>query len=180
MAECRFEPDRVFGVAPPMSGDGAAVIVDEGEQVGLAAGDDGAVEGVTGPTVVAGRCFEPAERRRRGAIRTRVQAVPREQALHGPLRDLDLFGGSDDGCDLRGGPARDLPLQLHGEVGDGGRGARRDLAGRVDEAVEAARPPALDPPVQRRTPDPGPGPVGPDVLTGGELTDQLTAFAVRE
>jgi hypothetical protein len=84
------------------------VIIDEREQVGLAASDDGAVERVAGPPVVACRGLEPAKRGGRRAVGTGIQAVTGEEALHGPLRDHSLFGGSDDRCDLRSCSAWDL------------------------------------------------------------------------
>jgi hypothetical protein len=47
-----LQPDGVFGQAEEVADQRSAVVVDEGEQVGLAAGDRRAVQRVAGPQVV--------------------------------------------------------------------------------------------------------------------------------
>src|ERR1035437_10690845 len=58
MVQCGFEPDRVLAVAPPVPGQGPGVVVDEREQVRLAARDDRAMQRVTGPAVIGGGGLE--------------------------------------------------------------------------------------------------------------------------
>jgi len=63
-AQRGFEPDGVLAVAPPVAHEGSAVVVHEGEQERLAAGDHRPVQGITGPPVVRRGGLEPAERPR--------------------------------------------------------------------------------------------------------------------
>ena len=80
------EADGVLGVAEPVPGDQPRVVIDEREKVRFPAADHGPVQRVAGPHLVGAGRLEPAEHRRRAAVRAGGQLQPREVALQGPLR----------------------------------------------------------------------------------------------
>ena len=84
--ERRLETDRVLREPPPIADQGAAVVVDEREQVGLAASDHRSVQGVAGPQIARCGGLETAEGLRRRPVGAGVEPEPGEVALHGALR----------------------------------------------------------------------------------------------
>lgn len=180
MSERRLEADGVLGVPPPVAGNGPAVIIDEGEQVGLAAADLRSVEGVTRPPVVGRGRFEPAERLRRGPVGTSVQPETREQPLDRPDRHHGCFGRGHDLGNLSGGPGRYFSLQLHGQVQHRSRCPRLRRPRIGDERFEAAGPPLPDPLVQGRAANLQALPVRPGVIASGHGADQHAAVGLRQ
>ena len=65
----RLEAHGVLGVPPPVADQGPGVVVDEREQVGLAAADHRAVQGVAGPQVTRRQRLEAARTPAAGARR---------------------------------------------------------------------------------------------------------------
>ena len=151
--QCRAQrggqPDGVLGEPPPVSHDRPAVVVDEGEQVGLPAADPRAVECVSCPDFVGLARFEPAEDRRLGRGPQRGQPGADEHPLQGPLVRRPPVLGLQDPLDLRRGPVRVLLLQRGRQLQDLRRGPRLGLPRDRDQRVEPALAPVLDPPVQR-------------------------------
>ncbi len=80
------EPHDVLEQAPPGAHHGAGVVVEEAEQVGLPAGDLGAMEGIANPANVGGFGFEPAERLGWLPVRAGAQFEAVEMAQQGAFR----------------------------------------------------------------------------------------------
>ena len=156
-AERRRHPDHVVVIGPPGAHHGAGVVVEEREKVGLAPGDDRAVEGVAGPHLVRPGALEPAE----GPLllllpRRDVQLQPLEQPLQGPVRRRPARRQLQDPPDLGGGPPRLLPLQRLRQRQHLRRGPRRRLPRRTAPARRTRRPhkPAATGPASPATPAP--------------------------
>ena len=169
-AERRRHPDHVVVISPPGPHHGAGVVVEEREKVGLAPGDDRAVQGVPGPHLVRPLAFEPAERLPLLLLPGRgVQLQPLEQPLQRPVRRRPPRGQLQDPPDLGGGPPRLLPLQRLRQRQHLRRGPRGRLPRRRHQRVEPAgliRPP---PPVQRPPRHPHRLPARPVMDTAGQL-----------
>ena len=176
----RLQADGVLGVAPPVAGDGAGVVIDEREQVGLLSPDPRAVQRVTSPTVIRRGRLEPAERLRRAAVGPGVQPQPGEQALDGPLRRRPPLSGGDHRGHLRRGASRRLVPELHCQV----QHRRRRLWLRASscrhERVEAAGPPAPDPAVEGVAADAHAFTVRPGVVAGGKRAHQRAALGLGQ
>jgi hypothetical protein len=130
-AQRRGQPHGVLGEPEPMPHDRPGVVVEEGEQVGLAAADDRAVQGVPGPQLVRAGGFEPPEHRKAGrAGRGQVgdARVVGEPALQGPLTRRPPHLGAQDPPDLRGRAIEVLPLERDRHLGHLDRQPRRALA----------------------------------------------------
>ena len=153
------------------------MVVDEREQVGLAAGDDRAVQRITGPPLVRGGGLEPAERPRRPPVGAGVELEADEVALQGPLRRGGAGRGEQDRADLRRRARRHLPLQRGRQLQHRRRGAWLGRAGRGQQRVEPAAAPDQDPAIDRDPRDPDPLPERAGVLPGREVADQPAALA---
>ena len=80
-AQCGLEAHRVFGEPEAIADERPGVVVDEGEQVGLAPRDHRAVQCVTGPQVTGCFCLEAAEGLRRRSVGPGVEPEAGEVAL---------------------------------------------------------------------------------------------------
>ena len=156
------------------------MIVDEREQVSFPAADHRPVQRVAGPQLVRAGRLEPAEHRRRAAIRAGGELQPHEMALQGPLRGRPPAAGAQDPGDLRGGAGRVLPFQRRSQLEHLRRGAQGDLAGRRHQRVEPASPPGPDPPVQAGPRHPHRLAERPGMLAGGQLADQPASLPGRQ
>jgi hypothetical protein len=106
------QPHHVLVERPPGAHHRPGMIIDEAEQVCLAAGDLRAVQRVAGPQLIGPGGLEPAEDLLLpGIIRRLVQLQPGEQPLQCPVRRRPPRGGAQDPLHLRGGPLRILSLQ---------------------------------------------------------------------
>ena len=160
----RGQAHRVLGQPPPVPDHRPGVVVDEREQVRLAAGDPGAVQRVPGPDLIRPRCLEPAEHRRRSRRGAPAQAQPGEMPLQRALVRRPPRLHLQDPPHLRRGPGRVLPLERLRQREHLRRRARRALARAGYQRVEPAGPPLRDPPVQRPPGQPHRPSVRPDVL----------------
>ena len=138
--------------APAGGHDGAAVIVDEAEQVALAALDHRAVQAVAGPQVVGPGRLEGPERRGPAAGAGKLQAA--EVALQGLGRGGPPARGGQDPADLLGGAGRHLRLQRRGLLQDLRVGPRGDLPRRRGQRGQPAGAVGAQPPLHRRPGDP--------------------------
>jgi hypothetical protein len=141
------------------------VIVDEAEQVALAALDHRAVQAVAGPQVVGAGRLEGPECRGRAAGAGQLQAA--EVALQGPGRRGPAARGEQDPADLLGGAGRHLRLQRRGLLQDLRVGPHGDLPRRRGQRGQPAGPVSPQPPLHRRPGDP---PRVPEAV-GGRLGD---------
>ena len=139
----------VLGEPEPVPDGQPAVIVEEGEQVGLAAPDAGAVQRVTDPAFVRCRGFEPAEHARLVAGGRAHQIAAVEQPQQRRFRRRPAPRGAQDPHDLRGGTVGVLLLERRRQFQHGGVDAAAGLAGRRRERVEPTGAVAADPTVQR-------------------------------
>ena len=139
--QCRAQrggqPDHVFVERPPGPHHRAAVVVDECEEVGLAASNSRAMQGVPGPQLVGAGCLEPAERLALPAGPS-GQLQPDEQPLQRPVRRRPSRRGPQDPLHLRGGAGGVLPLQSGRQLQHLGRGAGAGLARGRDQRLEPA------------------------------------------
>src|SRR5712691_1461507 len=156
------------------------MIVDEGEQEGLATRDHGAVERIAGPPVVRRGGLEPAERPWWQPVRAGVQLQPGEVPLQGALARGGPGRGQQDRADLCRSAGRDLPLQRGRQLQHRRGGAWFGAAGRGQQRVEPASTPQQDPTVQRDPRDTDPPSERAGVLTLGEVPDQPTALPARQ
>ena len=147
-AQRRFQAHGVLAVPPPVAHQCPGVVVDEREQVGLAASDLGAVQGVAGPQLIARSRLEPPERRRSGAVRAGVEPEPGEVALQGPFPRCPAGMGGQHRRDVRSGPLGRLPFERGSQLEGLCRGPRLGPARVGHQRVEPAAPPGSDPAVQ--------------------------------
>jgi hypothetical protein len=113
-----LQPEGVLGQRPAVADQRAGVVVDGGEQVGLAASHGRAVQRISGPQLVGRLGLEPAEGAQRAPLggQLAVQPDAAEMPLQGALVwALAVTLGDDDG-DLRGGAAGLLPLERHRQL----------------------------------------------------------------
>jgi hypothetical protein len=141
--------DDALRPAPAPGHDGAAVVVDEAEQVAFAALDHRAVQRVAGPQVVRARRLEGPERR--GGAAGAGQLEPAEVTLQRLGRRGPAARGDQDPADLLGGAGRHLRLQRRCLLQDLRVGPRGDLAGRRGQRGQPAGPVGAQPPLRRRT-----------------------------
>jgi len=141
------QADRVFGEPEPVTGHHPGMIVQEREQVGLAATNPWAVQRVADPPLVGGVGLEPAVHHcLAGGWADQLAAV--EQPQQRRLRGRVAGGGAQDPGHLGGGPRRVLPLQRDRQLQHAGVDPGAGLADRGHQRVEPAGPIAADPPVQ--------------------------------
>ena len=178
--QCRGQAHRVLRQPPPVPDRRPGVVVDEREQVRLAALDPGAVQRVPGPDLIGPRRLEPPEHRRGSAPGTPAQAlagkVPLQCALVRRPPRLHL----QDPPHLRCGPGRVLPLERLRDLQHLRRRARRGLARAGHQRVEPAGPPFSDPPVQRPPGQPHRPSVRPDVLGRRQRPHQRPPLPARQ
>ena len=186
-AQCRREAHDVLVEAEPGGHHRPGPVVEEAEQVGLAAADGGAVQGVADPQLVAPVGLEPAEHRRRGRAVAAILATQRtgqaeafEVALQGPFRGRPPRLGPQNPPHLRGGAGGVLPLERRGHREHLGRGARLDPGRLGHQRLEPAGPPRPGPPVDRVPRDPDLLPERPLVGPLGQPTDQGSALSGRQ
>ena len=179
-AQRRGQPHAVFEVAPAGGHHRPRMVIEEGEQVRLAAGHRRAVQRVAGPQLVRPGRLEPAEDRRRPPVRAGVELQPLEVPLQGARRRRPLACHPQDPGHLRGGAAGVLAFQPGGQLQYGRVGAGRDLPGRRGQRREPPGLPGPDPPVER-------GPryhhviaERPRVRAGGQLPDQPSPLPGRQ
>ena len=174
------QPDAVFEVAPAGGHHRPGMVIQEGEQVRLAAGDPGPVQRVAGPQLVRPGRLEPAEGLRRAPVRAGGQLQPPEMPLQRPHRRRPAARCPQDPHHLRGGAGGFLPFQPGGQLQHGRVGARRGLPGRRGQRGEPAGAPRPDPAV-----DGGPRhphfPAGRALVrAGGQLADQPAPLPDRQ
>jgi hypothetical protein len=118
------EADGVLGESEPVATDQSGMVVEEREQVGLAAADLRAVQGVPGPAVIRVLGFEPPEHRRGVPGGRTDQLAPVKVAQQCRFRRRPARAGPQDPLHLRGGAGRVLPFQRCGQLQRRGVGAR--------------------------------------------------------
>ena len=164
------QPHDILVERPPGAHHRPGVIIDEAEQVGLAAADDRAVQRVAGPQLVGPGGLEPAEDLLLPRISRRgVQLQAAEQPLQGAVRRRPARGGPQDPLDLRGGALGVLPFQRRRQVQHLGRGARANLPRGRDQRLEPAGQVIPLPPVDRLIRHPDFGAVRSGMRHGGKL-----------
>ena len=181
------EADGVLGEPEPVPHDRPGVVIEEGEQVGLAPADVRAVQGVAGPHLVGAVGLEPTEHRlaagAAGGERAQLRAdqrIGREVALQGPLPGRPAHLGAQDPPHLRGRAGRVLPLERDRHLDHLDRQPRAGLARIRDQGVEPAPAPCPDPPVQGVAGDPPLSPGWVEVFAGGDLAHQPAAGLGRQ
>ena len=173
-----LQPQGVLGSRPAVADQGAGVVVDGGEQVGLAAGHHRAVQRVGGPQLVGRLGLEAAEGAQRTALGGQLAVQPHtaKMPLQGALvRALAVALGDDDG-DLRGGAAGLLPLERHRQLKDAGIDAGPADPGVGQQRLEPAAAPRGDPAVKGVAAHAHPLTRGAEVVTLGQGTDQHAAL----
>ena len=133
------QPHGVLGEAEPVADRESGVIVEEREQVGLAAADARPVQRVADPPLVRCVGFEPAEDHRAadgGAHQLAVVEQPQQRGFRGRV----ARGCAQDPGDLRGGALRVLPLERDRQLQHPGVDPGTGLADRGHQRVEAAGP----------------------------------------
>ena len=151
----------VLGEPEPVPDDRPGVVVEEGEQVGLAAADVRAVQRVPGPQLVRAGGLEPAEHRPGRARRHQIGAAVGSSAnqrcrVRSPGAHPIWARRIRRTCAaVRAGFSR-LSATAISTTSTGSRG--RGLARAGHQRVEPAAPPRPDPPVQRVAGDPHPAP----------------------
>ena len=140
------QPDGVLGERPAARGHQSRMVVEEREQVRLAAADPEPVQPVADPDLVRAGRLEPAGRLGRAARREVEGAeVAQQRRLR---RRIAQCLGHDPG-DLRRGPGRPLALQRRRQRQDLRRGDRALGPVLGLEPVEPVAAPDADPPVDR-------------------------------
>src|SRR6266536_284182 len=174
-----LQPQGVLGSSPAVADQGTGVVVDGGEQVGLAPGHDGAVQRVGGPQLVGRLGLEPAEGAQPAPLGGELAAQPdaAEVPLQGALVGAVPVALGDDDGDLRGGAAGLLALERHRQL----QRARVD-AGPADPGVgqQRAEPPGApraDPAVKGAAAHAHPLTGRAEVVTLGQRADQRAALA---
>ena len=151
----------VLGEPEPMAHDRPGVVVEEREQIRLAAADVRAVQGVTGPQLVGPQRLEPPEHRpgrARCDVRSAICGSSANQRcrVRSPGAHPIWVARIRRTCaPVRSGFSR-LSATAISTTSTGNRGARLARAGH--QRVEPAAPPRPDPPIQRVARDPHPAP----------------------
>ena len=123
----------------------ATVVVDEREQIGLAAVDVHAVQRISDPQLIGPVGLEPAEHRRRPRRGGGGEPEPGEMPLQGAFVGCPAELSAQDPPDRGGGAVRILPAQRHRHFEHLRRGARRHPPRAGQQRVEPAGPPVPDP-----------------------------------